>query len=73
MKNEIEWIEKGWGEGSTFFSTNPMAAVSIRVDEIKESVKSIGETKILTYVGFKNGKIVFEIEANSSLTIKYKE
>jgi len=63
----IDSIDKGWGEGAICYS------VGCSCDEIKEEWKNVGPGSILVYCGYKDGQIVFEIEANSSLTIRYKQ
>lgn len=79
----IKSIEKGSGEGSTYFKVNDEYKFAILGDKINEIKESIKETSwncgqlcdyIITYVGYDNfGNVLFEIEANSSLTIIYKD
>lgn len=81
MSNEIISIEKGTGEGSTFFKVRDeyqYAPFGGKICEIKESKKCIrwdaGQPTVwlLTYKGFDaKGMLLFEIEANSSLTVTY--
>jgi hypothetical protein len=79
----IKSIEKGSGEGSTFFKVNDeykFAVLGDKIDKIKESTKEISWNcgqlcdYIRTYIGYDiSGNILFEIEANASLTIIYKD
>ena len=74
--SKIKSIEKGWGEGSTFFSTYIKVGESYKVSEIKEEWKIITidghNSSILVYRGYRDGNLYFEIEANSQLTIIYE-
>ena len=78
MENKIKAIEKGWDEGSTYFTTEKGKSLpQCTVDEIKEEYKEIHIDShlpiksILVYRGYVNGKLVFEIAANEDLTIIY--
>ena len=66
-------IEKGWGQSSIFFTTNPKCVDEVRVDEIKEEQKQINsdELYISVYRGYKNGRIVFEMAAGIDITVVY--
>lgn len=69
---KIKSIEKGWGEDSIYFTTNEKA--TNHVDEIVQDGKQISsDTLITVYKGFKNGKIVFEMAANSDITLTFFE
>jgi hypothetical protein len=75
-EKKIFSIEKGWGEGSTFYSISDKVHLNYKVDEIKEEMKFCGkgyhnDLTLVIYCGYKNGEKIFEIEANSSLTIMY--
>ena len=82
MENKIKSIEKGSGEGSSFFKINdeyPYAICGDKIAEIKEDTKTISWNcgqdcdYIKVYKGYDaNGNILFEVEANSSLTICYE-
>jgi len=68
---KIKAIEKGWGEGSTYFS------IGNECDEIKCNEVFVGKglhnnLTIMIYQIIKNNKIIAEIEANSNLTIFYE-
>lgn len=77
MKKKIRCIEKGWGDGSTFFTTEVQRKTSeFYVDEIRCIEKSIGkgyynDVTIEVFCGYVDNKLIFEIEANSSLTVVY--
>lgn len=83
MSKRIVSIEKGSGEGSTYFKVNDeykFAILGNKIAEIKESTKEISWNcgqlcdYIRTYTGYDvSGNILFEIEANASLTIIYKD
>lgn len=73
MEQKIKSIEKGWGEGSVFFSTDQKTQEAYRVDEIIEICKQISKKhRITIYEGYKNSKLVFKIGACSDITIIYK-
>jgi len=64
---KIVSIEKGLGAGSQLFT------VGCTVDEIREESNPVAtKVWIKVYRGYKNGKLVFQIESNSSLTIIYE-
>jgi hypothetical protein len=64
MENKIKYVEKGWGDNSSFFTTNENATVTGRVDEIMEESKQVSNDLILNvYRGYKDGKLVFEMGA----------
>ena len=74
MENKIYSVEKGWGESSTFYTTNPKARGYQKVDEIKEEFKQtyMDGNGITIYRGYKDGKLVFEIGASIDVTVKYE-
>lgn len=73
MQNKIKHVEKGWGEASTFFTTNEKAAETVRVDEIKEESKQVSNDIILNvYRGYKDGKLVFEMGASIDVTVVFQ-
>lgn len=76
--NQIKSIEKGSGEGSSYFAVNDKyqhAPFGDKIHEIKEEKKTIGEglhndLTITVYNGYDvSGKLLFTVEANSQLTI----
>lgn len=76
----IKSISKGYGEDSEFFSTDEKhTGHPWFVHEIKEETKTIGEgyhndLTLTVYRGYEypDKEPVFEIEANSALTITFK-
>lgn len=82
MGSKIKAIEKGSGEGSSYFKINDQYQHAIygdKIAEIKENTKVISWNcnqpcdSIKVYLGYdSNGVILFEIESNSSLTIYYE-
>lgn len=72
MEITIESIEKGWGEGSTFFSINNKVSKPYRVDEIKEEIKQTSPDYMFNvYRGYIDGKLVFEMGASIDITVRY--
>jgi len=79
---KIKSIEKGSGENSMYFAVNDpykFAVLGDKISEIKESTKEIswycGQLcdYIRTYIGYDiYGNVLFEIEANNSLTVFYE-
>lgn len=77
-EKKIFSIEKGWGEGSSYYTIKENLPYNFRVDEIKEETRIIGKgyynnLELLVYCGYRNGEKIFEIEANGCLTITYSE
>ena len=73
---KIKSIEKGWGESSIYYQVSDNTSFPNRVEEITEEVKFLGkgeycELSILVYRGYISGKIVFEIAANSDITLSF--
>jgi len=72
MEQKIKSVEKGWGEGSTFFSVDSKVAIYHRVDEIKEESKQVSPDHIFNvYRGYKDGKLVFEMGASIDVTVSF--
>jgi len=72
-QQEIDYIDKGWRESSTFFGTNEKVLESNRVDKILLEDRQVGsDTIISVYRGYKNDKVVFEIGASIDVTVVYK-
>jgi hypothetical protein len=68
----IKSVEKGWGEGSCFFSIVNTVSESYLVDEIKQEGKQIGcDEFIQVYRGYKNGKMFFEMGASIDVTVAF--
>lgn len=80
IMNKIKSIEKGAGEGSTFYAVNDQythAQFKDKIHEILEETKVLGkglhnDLTMTVYRGYTvSGHLLFEIEANSSLTVAY--
>ena len=72
MEQKIKSVEKGWGEDSTFFSTDQTVSEAYRVDVIKEEQKQIGNNILITvYRGYKNGNLFFEMGASIDVTVAF--
>lgn len=71
-KQKIKSVEKGWGEGSTFFSVDHAVSLNYRVDEIKEEPKQVSPDHIFNvYRGYKDSKLIFEMGATVDVTVTY--
>jgi hypothetical protein len=77
MEKKIFKLEKGSGQGATFYTTNKSAKQhSWYVEKIVKETKVIGKgyynnLEIDVFCGYNGDNKIFEIEANSSLTIWY--
>jgi hypothetical protein len=72
MENKIKSVEKGFGDNSVFFSTNPAVILQYKVDVIKEESKQISsDTMINIYRGYIGDKIAFEMGASIDVTVTY--
>jgi len=71
MENKIYSIEKA---GNYFIANKIENSINcIGVDEIREESKPVTNyANLKVYHGYTNGKLVFEIESNSGLTIIYE-
>ena len=78
---KIKSIDKGTGEGSTYFAVNDKYQYAIcgdRIHNIEEEIKILGkglhnDLTLTVYRGYDvAGQLLFEIESNSSLTINYE-
>lgn len=72
MYGKIVAIEKGWGEKSTYFSTDKEVNAIHFVDEIKEELKDAGNGLLKVYRGYLKGKLFFEIGASIDITLIYE-
>jgi len=78
MEPKIKSIEKGTGEGTLFFSTNPEVAPRYLVDAIKEEFKPIRfecgleAESIIVYRGYINGNLSFEISASKDVSLEFE-
>ena len=72
MEQKIKSVEKGWGEGSSFFSVDAEVPEFHRVDEIKEDVKQVSsDIMINVFRGYKGGNLVFEMGASIDVTVSF--
>ena len=73
MKTLIKSVEKGYGEDSIFYSTNPLVAQQYRVDRIEFDSKQVGNDIIIKgYKGDVMDNVVFEMGANIDVTVVYE-
>jgi hypothetical protein len=77
--DKIKSITQGWGQEGSFFTADLKSTASevFRVDEIKEEIKVTGnglhcDTTITVYRGYKNGNMVWEMEANNAITLYFE-
>jgi len=72
-ENKIKHVEKGWGESSTFFTTDDNFSEAVRLDEIKEESKQVSNDIIINvYRGYRDGKLVFEMGASIDVTVVFQ-
>ena len=72
MEQKIKSVEKGWGEGSIFFSVDSKVGEIYRVDEIKEEKKQVSsDLMINVYRGYKDGNLVFEMGDSIDVTVVF--
>jgi hypothetical protein len=76
--NKIISIQRGSGTIGSYYTIIPQNKANefCYVDEIKEEqkqyiIRESGGDDILVYRGYRNGILIFEMEANSGLTIRY--
>lgn len=74
MTQKIKSIEKGWGEDSTYYSTEErLKGRSQHVDKVTEETKQIGPGRITVYRGYRSANMIFEIEAGGGITLTFWE
>ena len=72
MEQKIKSVEKGWGEGSTFYSVDSKVSKFHKVDEIREESKQVSPDHIFNvYRGYIDGKLVFEMGASIDITVSF--
>ena len=69
---DIKAIEIGWGTDSTYYSTTDKEDSPYYVERITEQPIVIAGNMILSYVGFRDGRLVLRVFAGSNLIIHYK-
>ena len=78
MSNKIKSIQKGIGEDSIYFSTDPSTPDQYKVDEIKRDSEFFGydgsgaTVYYSCFEGIKNKELVFTIMLSSDLVIIYE-
>ena len=66
----IKSIEVGWGENSTYFTTE---GVDPKVNKIiQEYAQLTNKETIIVYRGYKENKLIFEIFGNCQIIIYHK-
>ena len=72
IERKIKSVQKGWGDGDIFYSTYPAVVEQYLVEEIKEEIKQVSESKCFNvYRGYTDGKIVFEMGASIDITVVF--
>ena len=73
MAAKIKSVEKGFGEGSVFFSTNPNVSAEYFVDEICVSeIHYDSEIYMRRFSGYVNGELRFEMNECRNTTVIYQ-
>lgn len=73
MNKKIKSVEKGWGEDSIFYTTNPKVQEQFRVNEIREEVKQISDSnRMSVYRGYKGDSLVFEMGISPDITVTFE-
>lgn len=74
MSKKIKSVEKGWGEDSIFYTTNPKVQEQFRVNEIREEVKQISDSSGMSvYRGYIGDSLVFEMGISSDITVTFEQ
>jgi len=69
---KIKSVQKGYGEGDIFYSTDLKVPTSYRVEEIREEAKQVGnDNTINVYRGYIGEKLVFEMGASIDVTVVF--
>lgn len=72
MKNKIKSIQKGYGEGDIFYSTDSKVSKIYLVEDIKEESKQVSDNHIINiYRGYIGDKLVFEMGASIDVTVVF--
>jgi len=69
---KIKSVEKGWGEGTIFFSTHPGVAQIYKVDEIKREMANTFDGPFDVYRGYVAGKPKFEMGITADVTTVFE-
>lgn len=69
---KIKSIQKGYGDGDIFYSTDTKVLKKYQVDYIKEEVKQVADNHTINvYRGYIEDKLVFEMGASIDVTIVF--
>jgi len=72
MEQKIKSLQKGYGEGDIFYSTDTKVAIQYRVEEIKEESKQVSpDMTFKVYRGYSEKKVVFEMGASIDVTVVF--
>jgi hypothetical protein len=72
MSNKIKSIQKGYGEGDIFYSTDSKVAVQYQVEDIREEAKQVADNHTINiYRGYIGDKLVFEMGASIDVTVVF--
>ena len=72
MGQKIKSIQKGYGEGDIFYSTDSKVATQYKVEDIIEEAKQISDNQTINvYRGYIAGKLVFEMGASIDVTVVF--
>jgi len=72
MEQKIKSIQKGYGEGDIFYSTDTKVAKQYQVEEIREESKQVSPDMIFNvYRGYSEKKVVFEMGASIDVTVVF--
>lgn len=73
MEQIIKSVQKGYGEGDIFYTTDTRVAKQYVVDAIRAGDKQVSNDMIINvYRGYKDGKLVFEMGASIDVTVTYQ-
>jgi len=69
---KIKSVQKGYGEGDIFYSTDPKVSTQYQVEDIREEAKQVGNDIIINvYRGYIGEKLVFEMGASIDVTVVF--
>jgi hypothetical protein len=72
MKEKIKSIQKGYGQGDIFYSTDSKVAAQYQVEDIREESKQVSDNHIINvYRGYIGDKLVFEMGASIDVTVVF--
>ena len=69
---KIKSVQKGYGQGDIFYSTEPKVSTPYRVDEIRQEAKQVADCNTINvYRGYIGEKLVFEMGASIDVTVVF--